>query len=471
MVSGAQLRYPDVGMHWSFAHSGLVIACVSFGFFHSEDSCADGPFVFAAPTTIIFETPHFPAMVAVGDLDGDGDKDLVVPGRNSDGFAYIVLNQGGGTFGTPIQLELGSQSDWVEISDIDDDGSLDLVFALRSFQGRAQILWGIGDGTFEKEITELKLRREPRCLAVVDLNANGQKDIAVVNYGSSEVQLIFNQGQRSFGEDVYVSIGHEEVGSTSLQEIAAGDLDGDGDHDLAMISIASSKVYFMRNRGDGTFEQPVGWSAPSINKERGGVTSLALADIDGDNDLDATMPLLFIGTYSQFGVLRNDGNMGVSRKDSYPATNEGYAYSLGLGDFDGDGDLDPVVGCAVPGPLHVLDNRSQPTGDGEDGSLVFEDPQRIWNESFIRDVVAADIDGDCDEDVIAVDLVANSIIVLFNFTPQANGCGGPPGFTAVEPVEMPKAVGAPPKLIDVDKDGDIDGADLAVTLSNIGGAR
>ena len=460
-----------MGMHWSIAHSGLAIACVSFGICLPENTYADGPFVFATPTTIVFETPHFPAMVAAGDLDGDGDQDLVVPGRNSDGLAYIALNQGGGTFSTPIQLDLGSQSDWVEISDVDDDGVPDLVFALRSFQGRALILWGIGDGTFEKDITELKLRREPRCIAIADLNGNGQKDIAAINYGSSEVQILFNQGNRSFGEEVYVSVGHEEVGSTSLQEVAVGDLDGDGDHDLAMISIASSKLYFMRNRGDGTFEKPVGWSAPRINSERGGVTSLALVDIDGDDDLDATVPLIFIGTASQFGVLRNGGEMDFSRRDTHPATNEGYAYSLGLGDFDGDGDLDPVVGCAVPGPLHVLDNRSQPTGDGEDGPLEFEDPQRIWNESFIRDVIAVDIDGDCDQDVIAVDLVANNIIILFNFTPQENGCGGPPGFAPAMQAELPQASGTPPKLIDVNKDGVIDGADLAVTLSNIGGSR
>ena len=266
----ASLRYPDKGMYWSLAHSGLAIACLTVGLFPGEDSVADGPFVFANPSTIVFETPHYPAMVAAGDLDGDGDKDLVVPGRNSDGFAYVVFNQGGGVFSTPVQLELGSQSDWVEINDIDNDGSPDLIFALRSFQGRTQILWGIGDGTFEKEATELKLRREPRCLEVVDLNGDGQKDIAAVNYGSAEVQIIFNQGQRTFSNQFILPIGYEEVGSTSLQEIAAGDLDGDGDHDLAMISIASSKVYLMKNRGDGTFDKPIGWSAPRINEETGG---------------------------------------------------------------------------------------------------------------------------------------------------------------------------------------------------------
>ncbi len=460
-----------MSMHTPFAHYGLGIACMSLGLVLCESALADGPFIFASPTTIVFETPHFPAMVAIGDLDGDGDNDLVVPGRNSDGIAYVVLNQGNGVFATPFPLQIDTQSDWVEIADIDGDGSPDLVFALRSFQGRAFIVWGVGDGTFEKEMSELKLRREPRCLAVADLNGDGQHDIAAINYGSSEVQLLMNQGNRTFGDEVFVSIGHEEVGLTSLQEISAADLDGDGDQDLAMISIASSKVYLMRNRGDGTFELPVGWSAPKINTESGGVTSLALADIDGDEDIDVTMPLIFIGTYSQFGVLRNDGNMNISRKDSYVATNEGYAFSLGLGDFDGDGDLDPVIGCAVPGPLHVLDNRTDLSGGVEDPPLAFEDPQRIWNESFIRDVVAADMDGDCDEDVVAVDLVANNLIILFNFTPQENGCGGPPGFAPPEPMILPSAKGTPPMLIDVNRDGRIDGVDLAVTLSNIGGSR
>ena len=90
---------------------------------------------------------------------------------------------------------------------------IDLVAAMewiRGLTGYARV--DLGDGTFEKDITELKLRREPRCIAIADLNGNGQKDIAAINYGSSEVQILFNQGNRSFGEEVYVSVGHEEVG-------------------------------------------------------------------------------------------------------------------------------------------------------------------------------------------------------------------------------------------------------------------
>ncbi|MHC4246752.1 MAG: FG-GAP repeat domain-containing protein, partial [Planctomycetota bacterium] len=56
---------------------------------------ADGPFLFGPPQVVSMPTPHSPTMVAIGDLDEDGDPDLVIAGRNSEGFAYLVPNEDG----------------------------------------------------------------------------------------------------------------------------------------------------------------------------------------------------------------------------------------------------------------------------------------------------------------------------------------------------------------------------------------
>ena len=85
-----------------------------------------------------------------------------------------------------------------------------------------------------------------------------------------------------------------------------------------------------------------------------------------------------------------------------PATAGGYAFTTALADLDGDGDLDVISGQAIPGPLNALDNRTETTASGGDGVIRFEPPQVLVTDSFFRSVTAVDIDGDCDQDVIAV---------------------------------------------------------------------
>ncbi|MCH2160790.1 MAG: FG-GAP-like repeat-containing protein [Phycisphaerales bacterium] len=433
---------------------------------------ADGPFLFS-PTVVSFEGSHFPTMIATGDLDGDGDLDIVVPGRNSDGIAYVVFNEGDGTFATPVPLEIEKHCDSARIIDLDGDGAADICFSIRSFHGEIRIFWGVGDGSFEEENLLLRLGREPRSLEVVDLDGDGDRDLAAINHQSDDVQIILNEGGRVFGEASRIPVGRESVPLTGLQQLKAADLDDDGDIDLAAIATGSGRIHFLRNRGDATFEIPEGWLAPKVGKEYAGITDLALGDIDLDGDLDFAMPMILIDAPSHFGVLRNDSNMQVERRDAHLVADVGYGFSVALGDLDSDGDLDALVGCAIPGKLNVLDNRTVPIKDGGDGSLAFEPFQSIANRSFMRGLACVDIDQDCDIDVLAVDLVSHDLIVYRNLTPQANGCGGLPlvaeASIAPEPGgDEPQAIGL---LQDLDQNGRIDAADLALTLALQGGSR
>ena len=435
---------------------------------------ADGPFLFGPPQIITMPTPHSPTMVATGDLDGDGDFDVVVPGRNVEGFAYLMLNEGG-VLGAPVELVTGGQTDWVEIVDLDGDGQLDLCFAVRSLRGRLSILRGNGDGTF-LDFEEISLGREPRSVVVDDLDGDGDPDIAAMNHRLPIIEILLNDGAGSFVRAPQVVVGRSTVGIPFPQGIRSVDLDADGDRDLVVVATGASRIFICRNQGDATFEVSEGWRPSRVNGQIGGMTNLSVGDLDLDGDDDLVVPLILIGESSHVGIFENRGSTSTvefNRDLAFPSTNLGYAYASAMGDLDGDADLDVVIGHALPGPVMVLDNRTVPIAAGGDGVIRLEPPQQIANDSFFRGLAVADLDGDCDLDVLAVELISNSLWILPNLTPQANGCGD--GF--VGRVVLPPTTRETParskievdRLVDLDGDGVVGGSDLALLLAGMRG--
>ena len=441
----------------------------------SAPASADGPFLFGPPQVVSMPTPHSPTMVAVADLDADGDPDLVVAGRNSEGFAYLVPNEDG-VLGTPVELVTGGQTDWVEIADLDGDGHLDLCFAVRSLRGRLSLLRGFGDGTFA-EFEEIRLGREPRALVVDDLDGDGDPDIAAMNHRLPIIEILFNDGTGGFTRGGDVVIAEAEVGHPYPQAIDTVDIDRDGDRDLAVVATGASRACVILNRGDGTFEPDAGWRPPRVSGEIGGMTNLGIGDVDSDGDEDLVVPLILLDSPSHLGVFENGGasfGIELERERAFPATQLGYAYAVALGDLDGDDDLDAVVGHALPGPVMALDNRTVPVAEGGDGRVTFEPPQQIGSDSFFRAVLITDLDGDCDQDVLAVELISNSVWFLPNLTPQEDSdCGD--GFVPrtgrpATPRNSPSGFTIDREAIgDLNGDGAVTGVDLALFLETVGG--
>jgi hypothetical protein len=140
------------------------------------------------------------------------------------------------------------------------------------------------------------------------------------------VSVLLGNGDGTFQSAVDYGAGDEPC------SIAIGDLDGDDDVDLAVANSWSDTVSVFLGNGDGTFQSAVDYGAGE------GPESIAIGDLDGDDDLDLAVANSWSDTVSVF--LGNGDGTFQSAVD-YGAGDE--PFSIAIGDLDGDDDLDLAV--------------------------------------------------------------------------------------------------------------------------------
>ncbi|MFN7972181.1 MAG: FG-GAP-like repeat-containing protein [Acidobacteriota bacterium] len=222
--------------------------------------------------------PNLSSGIAVetGDVDGDADVDVVATDSST---LVIFKNDGTGVLarstGSPTT---GSAARGLCLADLDGDGDLDAVVVNPS--GSDTSIWrNSGTGIFTRD-PDLASAQPTRDAAVIDLDGDADLDIVVglrPPTGNSSVEGFLQDASGTFA-----SAGTSTAGGVNLSAIAAGDFDGDGKADVAVALEATGSMAYALGAGDGTFGTPVvssigSGSAPS---------DLAAADIDADGDVD-----------------------------------------------------------------------------------------------------------------------------------------------------------------------------------------
>ncbi len=171
----------------------------------------------------------------------------------------------------------------------------------------------------------------PRHIAAGDLDNDGDIDVAGTAYGSDSIHVFMNQSDGTFIRDGLM-VGQAPYG------ICAADLDSDSDMDLATLLPRTGEVSVVLNNGDGSFGAELQYGI-----DRAGRT-LTPADMDGDGDLD----LVCVRPDRQsITILPNngDGSFGLPAHTDV----EGSPYAAFAGDLDADGDIDLAF------PISLLD--------------------------------------------------------------------------------------------------------------------
>ena len=320
------------------------------------------------------------------DLDRDGDLDLVGNGKTADRVVAYRNTAGDGTAFTPATVATGFDgAHAIDLGDVDRDGHVDVV---GSAEAAGDLVWwrnadGLGTSFSATSIdTNFPAARGVK---LADIDGDGDLDLAAASSGGDELAFFRNtNGDGSLWNKITALSFFEQATGAD-----AGDIDGDGDLDLAGSSFGDDDLAWARNvTGDGS-----SWMPTTIASTFDGASSVRAADVDTDGDLDLVATAELGDAVSWF---ENTAGNGSAWTEHSIATSIDGARGADVADFDQDGDFDVVVGQAN-GTGRVIVYLNEPPGNGTSWSTLTVD-NAFAGAALVS---AADVDGDGRPDILA----------------------------------------------------------------------
>lgn len=375
------------------------------------------------PQTITTADPY---TLTAGDIDSDGDIDVLAPIIS--GSVTLFRNNGSGTFSASAisSTFTGGSDSYFSLADIDSDGSMDI---LAFYENADKMVWfrNNGTGTF----TEILIANmtDPKRLTAIDLDDDGDIDILAASTASTTLLWLENDGNENFTQRSITS-------TIRPLNVKASDLDGDLDLDII------AGAHWFENDGNENFTERL------ISEGlRTGAMGYSTGTIAADLDLDGDLDLVTLGRYAlswqennqfmslvstspQNAALGIDPNATISIQFSEPISNASLSKNIIVfsqwrgklnGNFSGGGStvivFDPaenflpgeVIEVAVKRELesttgHTLEKNygfDFITKTGSASSPVFTNQLLFTHTATASGFDIADMDGDGDLDVIS----------------------------------------------------------------------
>lgn len=312
--------------------SATLAVVLSIGWLVQDDS--DDPLFVHASRLVVGSGP---GDIALADLNGDGHLDMVTQ-HLQQRLVSVHIGDGSGRFvaSPAAALHLDYEPAAMSVGDINLDGTPDLAIASQDSQReRIQVFLGTGSGAFRPlsspHGTSPSAEFYKPVVHILDVNEDGTPDIVTSNARRNSIEILLGDGRGRFTAAPVIALegGHE------FYSFALGDVDGDGHLDLvtALGGSGADRILVALGDGRGSFRE-----GPAAIRTAANPRAEALADVDGDGDLDI---IVSHATRKQLSVFVNaeTGAFRTAAKSPYEIAAEGFAAVVADADRDGRPDI------------------------------------------------------------------------------------------------------------------------------------
>ena len=322
--------------------------------------------------------------VYAADMDGDGDMDIVSASYLDNTIAWYENNGASDPSFTAADIATdkdGAMS--VFAADLDGDGDMDIVSA--SYNDDT-IAWYENNGAADPSFTAADIATSAdgaRSVFAADLDGDGDMDIVSASVNDDTIAWYKNNG----AADPSWTAADIATNADGAYSVFAADMDGDGDMDIVSASVNDDTIAWYENNGASN----PSWTKAVIATSADGPWSVYAADMDGDGDMDIVSASSYDDTIAWY---ENNGASDPSWTAADIATSADSATSVYVADIDGDGDMDIISSSQSDNTIAWYENNG-----AADPSWTASDI--ATSAAGAISVFGADMDGDGDMDIVS----------------------------------------------------------------------
>lgn len=340
------------------------------------------------------QSPHFrvsaripagqaPGMVALADLNADGDLDIIVANEQANNLT-ILLGNSTGRFveapGSPVAA--GNMPNDIAWGRLDGDGAMDIAVANHDVD-YLTVLLGDGRGRFRQASSSpiaVHVRPHPHGIAVTDFDGDGYLDLVTDGWETDEVEVLHGDGRGNFSALIALRVGRHPY-----QRVRAWDVNRDGNADIVTANLRGGNVTILSGDGRGGFREMPGSPFPCNPFP----TAVTVGDFnaDGRPDLGVTNSPSNSGGNGQDGltVLLGSRDGGFRETGTAPTATGSAPTQLAAGDFDADGRDEIAVSNMNSGTVTIARVETN-------GRVVIVESVRAGR--LPKGIAVGDLDGD-----------------------------------------------------------------------------